>query len=75
MYPGTGHTHERGVAGNIVNVPLPAEAGSEPFREAYQTRILPRLREFNPELIIISAGFDAHAVCGGWGGEGVVCRQ
>jgi len=59
-YPGTGMEHETGV-GNIVNVPLAPGSGSEPFREGYTGRILPRLREFTPDLLIISAGFDAHA--------------
>jgi acetoin utilization deacetylase AcuC-like enzyme len=52
--------HETGVFNNIVNVPLRPGAGSEDFRFAYRERILPALRNFSPELIIISAGFDAH---------------
>lgn len=60
-YPGTGHAFEHGVDGNIVNWPLPAGAGSADFREAFAEGILPRLREFKPELILVSAGFDAHA--------------
>ncbi len=59
FYPGTGHAFEIG-KGNIVNVPLPAGAGSSEFRSAISTEILPKLIEFNPELIIVSAGFDAH---------------
>ncbi len=59
LYPGTGAAQETG-AGNILNVPLHAGDGSEHFREAFTSRILPALDRFQPELIIISAGFDAH---------------
>ena len=59
-YPGTGAEGERGVAGNIVNAPLAPGTGSDSFRQAYSERILPMLRGFAPELLIISAGFDAH---------------
>jgi acetoin utilization deacetylase AcuC-like enzyme len=60
LYPGTGAASERGEHGNIVNAPLrPGDAGDK-FRDAFETAILPRLREFRPELIVISAGFDAH---------------
>nr|WP_228778856.1 histone deacetylase family protein [Methylobacter sp. BlB1] len=58
-YPGTGYPNETGV-GNIINVPLAAgESGSE-FRQKYNRIILPALRAFKPELILVSAGFDAH---------------
>jgi acetoin utilization deacetylase AcuC-like enzyme len=60
-YPGTGMEHETGIDHNIVNVPLAPGSGSAEFRDGYTQRILPRLRDFNPNLIIISAGFDAHA--------------
>ncbi len=59
-YPGTGARSETGVADNICNVPLSPGSGSAEFRDAYQNGILPVLRYFNPELLIISAGFDAH---------------
>jgi acetoin utilization deacetylase AcuC-like enzyme len=59
-YPGTGAAHERGL-GNIVNAPLAPGSGSEVFREAWAHLILPALGRFAPELLIISAGFDAHA--------------
>jgi acetoin utilization deacetylase AcuC-like enzyme len=59
-YPGTGMEHETGVFNNIVNVPLKPGSGSEVFRRGYLERILPALRNFSPELLIISAGFDAH---------------
>ncbi|WP_130268840.1 histone deacetylase family protein [Phyllobacterium myrsinacearum] len=59
LYPGTGARDETG-AGNIVNAPLAPQTGSADFREAFLTRILPSLDSFKPDLIIISAGFDAH---------------
>ena len=53
---------ERGIAGNVVNVPLlPPRTGSDEFREAFDTLVLPALEAFAPELVMISAGFDAHA--------------
>ena len=61
FYPGTGAASERGVANNIVNVPLPRGCNSALFREKTAEVILPALRKFDPQLIIISAGFDAHA--------------
>ena len=59
LYPGTGKASETG-AGNIVNVPLAPGSDGEAFREALETVIFPRIDEFRPDLIIISAGFDAH---------------
>jgi acetoin utilization deacetylase AcuC-like enzyme len=59
LYPGTGALRETG-KGNIFNAPLSANDGSDHFREAFKTRILPALEETRPDLIIISAGFDAH---------------
>jgi acetoin utilization deacetylase AcuC-like enzyme len=58
-YPGTGSAAERGL-GNIANVPLRPGSGSIPFRAAYSDIILPELRAFAPDLLLISAGFDAH---------------
>ena len=60
LYPGTGAVTERGEHNTIVNAPLRAGDGGDAFREAFETVILPRLREFKPELVVISAGFDAH---------------
>jgi acetoin utilization deacetylase AcuC-like enzyme len=60
LYPGTGATSERGAHNNIVNAPLRAGDGGSRFREAFETTILPRVAEFRPDLIVISAGFDAH---------------
>lgn len=59
LFPGTGALNEVGV-GNIVNAPLSAHTGSDHFREALHSRILPAITNFSPDLIIISAGFDAH---------------
>jgi len=59
LYPGTGSRNERGV-GNIVNAPLPPGAGGPEFRHAMAELILPRLSEFQPDFVLISAGFDAH---------------
>lgn len=59
LYPGTGAKSERGV-GNIVNAPLPPYAGSEEFRDACENIILPAIERFRPEILLISAGFDAH---------------
>jgi acetoin utilization deacetylase AcuC-like enzyme len=60
-YPGTGAASEHGVAGNVVNAPLAPGSTGEVFRAAWETVILPQLEAFSPELLIISAGFDAHA--------------
>ncbi len=60
LYPGTGAVSERGEHGTIVNAPLRSGDGGAQFRDAFETVILPRLREFRPDLIVISAGFDAH---------------
>jgi len=60
LYPGTGAKSERGDFDTIVNAPLSAGDDGEVFREAFETVILPRLREFRPDIMIISAGFDAH---------------
>jgi acetoin utilization deacetylase AcuC-like enzyme len=60
LYPGTGFARERGIDGNVANVPLGPNNGSEEFRAAWGERILPELDRFAPELVIISAGFDGH---------------
>jgi len=59
-YPGTGEEGERGV-GNVFNAPLPPGATGEAFRAAWAERLLPAVEAFAPGLIVISAGFDAHA--------------
>src|SRR5436305_13805196 len=60
LYPGTGAVSERGARNTIVNAPLRPGDGGEQFRAAMETTILPRLEGFAPDLVIISAGFDAH---------------
>jgi acetoin utilization deacetylase AcuC-like enzyme len=60
LYPGTGAMSETG-CGNIVNAPLPSGAGAKEFAEAFAARVLPAVDNFAPDLIIVSAGFDAHA--------------
>jgi acetoin utilization deacetylase AcuC-like enzyme len=59
LFPGTGASSETGV-GNIWNAPLRAGDGRDQFVEAFRGRILPALRNFAPDLLLISAGFDAH---------------
>jgi acetoin utilization deacetylase AcuC-like enzyme len=60
LYPGTGAPGERGATGNIRNLPLPSGSGGAEMRTAYETQVFPALRTFAPEMILISAGFDAH---------------
>jgi acetoin utilization deacetylase AcuC-like enzyme len=59
LYPGSGSADETG-AGNLVNAPLPAGTGSQAFRQAWAEQLLPQLDAFAPQLLLISAGFDAH---------------
>ena len=60
LYPGTGAASETGEHDNIVNLPLASGTGPQVFRAAFESVILPRVDAFNPDLIVISAGFDAH---------------
>jgi len=60
LFPGSGEVSETG-EGNIFNAPLRAGDGKDQFREAFDTAILPSLDAFQPDLVLISAGFDAHA--------------
>lgn len=60
LWPGSGRVDETGAYDTILNIPLPPESNGAEMRQAYTGRAFPRLREFAPELIIISAGFDAH---------------
>ena len=59
LYPGTGQVQDDGL-GVIVNAPLAAGSGSKAFRHAYEERIFPALRDFKPDFMFISAGFDGH---------------
>ena len=85
-YPGTGAASETGIGrgtGATVNCPVPAGAGDEEYRRAFNERILPAAGAFAPEFLILSAGFDAHAAdplaqvrvsteCFGWMSERIV---
>jgi acetoin utilization deacetylase AcuC-like enzyme len=59
IYPGSGFEHETAF-GNLVNVPLPDHTTSGPWRGAISAKILPALKTFAPEIVIVSAGFDGH---------------
>lgn len=59
LYPGTGAASETGV-GNIVNAPVPPHAAPEAWRAAFSGVLMPALEAFRPDLVLISAGFDAH---------------
>ncbi|MEO0358425.1 MAG: histone deacetylase family protein [Pseudomonadota bacterium] len=61
LYPGTGHAHETGGYNNVLNVPLSDGAGRVAFRNAMERDVLPMVDRWKPELLLISAGFDAHA--------------
>ncbi len=60
LYPNTGAADETGAHGNILNIPLPAGSDGQAMRKAYEELAFPRLRAFEPEMLLISAGFDAH---------------
>ncbi len=60
LWPGSGDPSERGAHDNILNIPLPPGSDGYEMRDAYTRDALPRLRDFAPELILVSAGFDAH---------------
>jgi acetoin utilization deacetylase AcuC-like enzyme len=60
LFPGTGARDERGEHDNIINAPLSAGDDGAVFREAMETRLLPRINSFCPDMVVISAGFDAH---------------
>ncbi|SDX24558.1 Acetoin utilization deacetylase AcuC [Ruegeria halocynthiae] len=60
LWPGSGRPDETGAYETVLNIPLAPGTGGAEMRAAYETKAFPRLRAFNPDLIIISAGFDAH---------------
>jgi acetoin utilization deacetylase AcuC-like enzyme len=60
LWPGTGGPDERGAHGNVINVPLSPGTNGTAFRRIYEDAVLPQLDRFAPELVLISAGFDAH---------------
>lgn len=59
FYPGTGGPGTSG--GNVINVPLPAGSGDEDYLAAFEAEVEPAVRAFEPDLVLVSAGFDAHA--------------
>jgi acetoin utilization deacetylase AcuC-like enzyme len=61
FYPGTGSPGEKGAHGQVLNVPLRTGSGGHAMREAYERLVFPVLAAWGPELLLISAGFDAHA--------------
>jgi len=60
LFPGSGAADQTGAHGNVLNVPLAADTGGSRMRRVYDDVILPAVAEFEPELILVSAGFDAH---------------
>jgi len=60
LWPGTGTADETGPHGTVMNLPLPPGTGSDEFRRLYEERVFPRVEAFAPDLILVSAGFDAH---------------
>jgi acetoin utilization deacetylase AcuC-like enzyme len=60
FWPGTGAASHEGPHGTVVNVPLPAGTDGAAFRAAVAARVLPRVAAHRPDLILVSAGFDAH---------------
>jgi acetoin utilization deacetylase AcuC-like enzyme len=60
LYPGSGHPHERGAHDNVLNLPLIGGTGGHEMRRVYEDTVFPALLAQRPELILISAGFDAH---------------
>ena len=61
LYPGSGAAHETGAHGNVLNVPLDPNTGGVAMRRAYDQVVFPAVQAFAPEMILVSAGFDAHA--------------
>jgi len=60
LWPGTGAASERGAHDNVLNIPLDPSSDGSVMRKAYEAQVFPRLRAFKPEMIFVSAGFDAH---------------
>ena len=60
LYPGTGAAHERGAHGQILNLPLPGGTDGAAYRALFDARVMPVLRAARPDLVLVSAGFDAH---------------
>ena len=60
FYPGTGFANETGADNNVLNIPLPSGTNWDIYKKEFYERIIPKITNFNPDLIIVSAGFDAH---------------
>ena len=60
FYPGTGSQLEKGDHSNVLNIPIPADLGGEEYLQKFNAGVFPFLQNFNPDILIISAGFDAH---------------
>ncbi|MGB3200071.1 MAG: histone deacetylase [Nodosilinea sp.] len=60
-YPGTGHSSETGLHNNVLNIPMPPGSASDDYAKAFEQQVIPFLRRFNPDLLIVSAGYDATA--------------
>ena len=60
FYPGTGSQIEKGDHDNVLNIPIPSGYGSSEYRQKFDNKVVPFIQKFLPDLIIISAGFDAH---------------
>ncbi len=61
LWPGTGRASETGAHGNVMNIELAPDSGGTEMRAAYEAEVFPALEDFKPELLLVSAGFDAHA--------------
>lgn len=60
-YPGTGRPEERGAHNNVLNLPMPPGSASADYRKVFENRVMPFLTDFEPDLLIVSAGYDANA--------------
>lgn len=60
-YPGTGHSSETGIHNNVLNLPMPPGSASDDYAKAFEQQVIPFLKRFNPDLLIVSAGYDATA--------------
>ena len=60
-YPGTGHSNETGFHNNVLNIPMPPGSASDDYTAAFEHKVIPFLKAFAPDLLIVSAGYDATA--------------
>jgi len=61
-YPRTGYANERGLYDNVLNIPMPPGSAIALYRQAFELKVMPFLSKFQPDLLIVSAGYDANAV-------------